>query len=129
MPRAQAWRLHSTWFGVSHVDTLKKMADVYSTVRDAVINRKHILANYKGFAREMCPHIVGTKRTRPKALFYQFGGGSSQGLEPDGSWNNWRCIFLDELEDVTSEDGDWHTAPNYSQRQNCVDEIDVEVVF
>ena len=105
------------------------MPDVYSVVRDAVISKKQITATYKGYRREMCPHVFGTKRGRQQALFYQFAGESKTGLEPDGSPNNWRCIFLDELEGVASREGDWHSAPNHSRPQTCVDNIDVEVQF
>lgn len=38
-------------------------------------------------------------------------------------------MLLDDLSDVSVEDGAWHTAPNHSREQTCVDEIDVEVQF
>lgn len=77
----------------------------------------------------MCPHVLGTKNGRQQSLFYQFAGESSTGLEPDGSGKNWRCIFIDSLQDVATKTGEWHTAPNHSRPQSCVDNIDVEVDF
>ena len=107
------------------------MPTVYEIVRDAIVNKKIVRAIYDGHERIMCPHVLGTKKGRPQALFYQFGGTSSSGLSPDGSPSNWRCLFLDLLEDVSSQDanGQWHTAPNHSRPQTCVDNIDVEVTF
>jgi hypothetical protein len=103
----------------------------YETVKDAILNRKIITATYKDRVRVMCPHTLGTKRGRQQALFYQFAGESNSGLGPEGDPENWRCMFLDELYGVTSQDakGVWHTAPNHSRPQTCVDHIDVEVAF
>jgi hypothetical protein len=105
---------------------------VYEIIRDAILNRKIVVATYRGRLRVMCPHTLGTKRGRQQALFYQFAGESSTGLGPDGDPENWRCMFLDELSNVASREtatGEWHTAPNHSRPQTCVDQIDVEVVL
>lgn len=80
-----------------------------------------------GDTSELSPHCLGTKNGRDQALFYQFAGGSKSGLSPDGSTDNWRCLFIDELTNVRSERGRWHTAPNESRPQRCVDQVDVEV--
>ncbi len=109
----------------------------YAIIRQAIIDKEQVLATYHGYPREMCPHVIGWKRAKDRygnlgprqenALFYQFGGRSESGLKPDGSPENWRCIHLDELQNVTTREGAWHTAPNHSRPQSCVDEIDVEV--
>ena len=101
----------------------------YDVIHDAIVNKKVIRAIYNAHERVMCPHLLGTKNGRSQALFYQFAGHSSSGLEPDGSRNNWRCMFLDELSNVRSEDGRWHTAPNHSRPSTCVDVVDAEVEF
>jgi hypothetical protein len=101
--------------------------DVYTIVKQAIIDKQQIVATYNGYTREMCPHTIGTKRGRTKALFYQFGGGSSSGLSPAGSPDNWRCVFLDNLQDVSARPGDWYTSEQHTQRQTCIDEVDVEV--
>ncbi len=106
------------------------MPSVYEIVKDAIQNKKVIVASYDGHERIMCPHVLGTKKGRPQALFYQFAGSSRSGLSPDGSPNNWRCLFLDQLGDVRSEDAhEWHSAPNHSRPQTCVDQIDAEVTY
>lgn len=101
--------------------------DTYRLVLRAILHRQQVIATYRGRRRHMCPHVLGLKNDRPQALFYQFAGGSSTGLEREGSSNNWRCMFLDELEDVEVRAGEWHTAPNYSRSQACVAEMDVAI--
>ena len=103
------------------------MPTVYEIVREAVLRKRIIFATYHGCERVMCPHCLGTKRGKEQALFYQFAGESSRGLSPDGSPDNWRCLFLDELTNVRSEHGEWHTAPNESRPHTCVDRVDVDV--
>ena len=100
---------------------------VYSLVKQAVLDKDQVIATYNGYRREMCPHVIGTKNGREQALFYQFAGESSSGLQPAGSPNNWRCIPLSGLSDVEIRKGTWHTAPNHSKPQKCVGNIDVEV--
>lgn len=102
------------------------MSANYSIIRAAILAKQQIVASYKGHQREMCPHVIGTKNGKEQALFYQFGGESSSGLDPDGSGKNWRCMPIDVLEDVVARAGAWHTAPNHTRKQSCVDEIDVE---
>jgi len=99
----------------------------YEIIRDAILTKKQVTAIYHGHYREMCPHAIGQKNGRAQALFYQFGGQSSSGLAPPGSPTNWRCIVIDELQDVKSRPGAWHTGDNHSRAQTCVGEIDVEV--
>lgn len=112
------------------------MTHTYLLVRDAILNRRQIVAWYKGHGREMCPHVLGlAKDGREQALFYQFGGASQKGLAPLGSPDNWRCIPLDGLSNVTVRDGPWFTeAPSSTLRfrlrgQDCVATIDVEVAI
>jgi hypothetical protein len=105
----------------------------YQMIRQAILDRDVVVAICHGHTRVMCPHVLGTKRGRAQALFYQFSGGSTTPLEPDGSPSNWRCIVIDELQDVSIRKsmGEWHTASNYSRPQTCVDplHIDVEVAI
>lgn len=105
----------------------------YDIIHEAIANRLIVRATYRGHERVMCPHVLGTKGTGPaarqQALFYQFAGHSSSGLGRDGDPGNWRCMFLDELSDVTAEIGDWHTAPNHSRPQTCVDDVSISTVY
>ena len=100
----------------------------YATIRDAIQRRLQVVAVYKGYRREMCPHLVGkSKDGVEQALFYQFAGDSSKPLGPDGDPRNWRCIALDELVSITTREGSWHSAGNHARPQTCVVAIDVEV--
>jgi hypothetical protein len=105
------------------------MPTAYETVKDAILNKLTIKADYQNHPREMCPHVIGRKRGREQALFYQFGGTSKSGLAPAGSPENWRCIPIAGLTNIRSEKGQWHTAPNHTRPQTCVDDIDVEVTY
>ena len=101
----------------------------YSLIREAIGKKQNISATYNKHHREMSPHVIGTKNGREQALLYQFGGTSSSGLQPDGSPDNWRCIPISGMEDVTVIGGEFHPPPNHSRPQFCVGEIDVEVQF
>ena len=105
------------------------MQDVHALIRQAILNKDQVIATYQGHHREMCPHVLGRKGGRSQALFYQFGGTSSSGLGPPGSGNNWRCIPLAGLSNVSTRKGQWYTAPTYSREQTCIEFIDVEIAF
>ena len=86
------------------------MSSVYQLVRQAILEKKIVIAIYGGLVREMCPHIVGLKNGKEQAFCYQFGGESkSRPIMPDGSEENWRCIELGKLSNVQLSDGPWHT--------------------
>ena len=101
-------------------------SEAYELIKRAIQDKEQVVATYQWHCREMCPHILGVKGGRPQALFYQFGGGSSSGLGPDGSDENWRCIPISGLTEVSVRAGDWHTAPTRWE-QTCVDVIDIDV--
>ncbi len=100
--------------------------DVYAQIREAMLDRQQVVADYRGHTREMCPHVLGTKDGRRQALFYQFGGGSESGLPEGGEW---RCIPVDELTSVSVRLGDWYSGSPGSRLQTCVDIIELEVMF
>lgn len=103
------------------------MSNVYDMVRNAIATKQIICATYQGYDREMCPHAIGRKNGREQALFYQFGGNTSSGPITKDASNNWRCIPIEGLVNVTVKAGPWRTYGNHSQAQTCVDDIDLEV--
>jgi hypothetical protein len=111
---------------LANIQTAEEM---YALIRKAILDCRVLAVSYRGSIRDVCPHVLGKKKGQAYALLYQFGGESSSGLKPDGSPENWRCLRIDELSSVivSGGDGRWHTAQNYSERQSCVDEIDVKV--
>jgi hypothetical protein len=105
---------------------LKVNNDVYALIRDAIVNRRQVTAQYDNYYREMCPHALGTKRGHQHALFFQFAGESSRGLPPGGMW---RCMDLSALQNVRVRDGEWHTGTRHSRPQNCIDHVEYEVEY
>lgn len=101
--------------------------NIYNLLRHAILNKQQVIATYNGYYREMCPHALGTKNGKEHCLFYQFGGQSSSGPIIPGSENNWRCIPVSGLTNVSLRVGEWHTTYNHSKRQTCIDHVDVEV--
>lgn len=103
--------------------------ETYRMIRQAIIDKNIVVATYHGHVREMCPHVLGMKNGRAQGLFYQFAGGSTVGLEQNGSPSNWRCVIIDELSEVSIRKslGEWHTASNYSKPQTCVDRATIDV--
>lgn len=100
----------------------------YKTIREAILAKQNISAEYKNHVREMTPHTLGTKGGKEQCLFYQFGGSSSSAtVFPKDSPSNWRCIPLDTLKDVSVIGGDVRTCERHTQRQTCVDIVDVEI--
>ena len=100
------------------------MASNYELIREAIMRRRQVIADYKGKRREMCPHALGRKNGREQALFFQFGGESSSGL-PDGG--QWRCLPVAELDSIELVEGEWHSQGGHSRPQSCVEVVDVEV--
>ena len=95
-------------------------------IADAIRRRLVVTAMYQGYERIMCPHVIGYKKGVLNALFFQFAGGSKSGLPAGGQW---RCVHVDELSNVTASPGEWHTAPDHSRPQTCVDQIIEEVPY
>ena len=106
------------------------MADIFALLTDAIQNKKQVVATYDGLLREMCPHVLGYKDGTPRCLFYQFDGESSWSIFPLDSpqaYQNWRCLFLNELTDVSLRDGPWHSISRHTKPQKCVDTVVAEV--
>jgi hypothetical protein len=104
------------------------MSTLFDVIWDAIVNKRQILARYHGHPRTLCPHILGYKDGKEHCLFYQCGGTSRSGLGSRGSADNWRCMDLDELDDVSARDGTWYTAFAAKEKpQTCVDQIVIAV--
>ena len=104
-------------------------SSTYQVIKNSILNKQQVFATYDNFQREMCPHVIGTKDGVEQALFYQFGGYSSKGRITEQTKNNWRCITISKLTNVSVKDGEWFTFGNHSMPSFCVDTIDVEVAY
>ncbi len=100
-------------------------------LKDAIRNKLQVTATYHGYPREFCPHAIGLKGPTPKKLHdtykvigWQFGGASESGLPPGGMW---RCFEVNDLANVASRSGDWHTGDDHTKPNTCMDQDRVEV--
>ena len=100
----------------------------YELVKKAILNKQSVTCYYNGYLRKMSPHVIGTKNGREQALFYQYAGQSSEGISYNPS-RNWRCIFIDKITNLSINNDEFKTANNHSQKQNCVDYVDVKVEY
>lgn len=96
----------------------------YRLFRKAILDRKQITCTYQNRYRELCPHVLGYKDGREKALTFQFGGQSISGLPPKGEW---RCLSLAQVHNARIRDGAWHTGHRHTRTQACVQIVDVDV--
>jgi hypothetical protein len=107
------------------------MPATYDLIRQAITEKKQIIAVYDGLPREMCPHVLGTnKKGYPQCLFYQFAGESSRGIFPltdANAFQNWRCLDVGKLSDVQIREGEWYSISRHTRPQTCVAAIDIEV--
>jgi hypothetical protein len=86
--------------------------------------RKQILCFYDRHRRELCPIVLGHRKGQEIALVYQFGGGSSKGLRPQGQW---KCLLLSKMSGVRLRDGPWHAGSSHQRPQACVEIVDLDV--
>jgi len=91
----------------------------------AIRQRKQVVCLYGGYRRELCPIILGHKRSGEEVvLTFQFAGESSSSLPRGGQW---RCLLLSEVSDAKLRDGRWHSGSRHRQPQSCVDIVDLDV--
>jgi hypothetical protein len=105
-------------------DWLSMPSSTYGLFATAMAEGKQILCIYNGYRRELCPIILGHSQGQEKALTYQFAGQSESRLPPGGDW---KCLFLAKVSDVQLRDGPWHAGDSHSQRQRCVEHVDIDV--
>jgi hypothetical protein len=95
----------------------------YALFAEAIRHRKQILCMYDGYARALCPIILGHSDGEEKALTFQFGGDSRSGL-PRG--DEWRCLFLSKVTHAELRDGAWFTGSGHTRPQGCVEDVDLD---
>lgn len=83
----------------------------------ALVDRRAVVVAYHGRRRVVCPHAIGSKDGRAMLLAYQIGGETSTGSLPSDPARRWRCLYIDEIDDVAGDDGLWQSAPNYNPRR------------
>lgn len=97
----------------------------YRLFEQAMEQRKQVICRYGGYRRELCPVILGHKKSGEEAaLTFQFAGDSRSGLSRGGEW---RCLLLAGASDVRLRDGPWHSGSSHRRPQACVDIVDRDV--
>jgi hypothetical protein len=101
--------------------------EVHRLVYAAVVGRRPLVGIYDSCRRWLCPHKLGWNRGgQLRVLCYQYGGESISGLQSQNSAANWRCLALEKLSAVELLDEAWHSAPNHSQPQTCIERVEVD---
>jgi hypothetical protein len=101
------------------------LSSAYELFGQAIRQRKQIVCRYGGYRRELCPIILGHKKSGDEvALTFQFAGESRSGLPRGGEW---RCLLLSGASDVRLRDGAWHSGSSHQQPQSCVEVVDLDV--
>ena len=88
----------------------------WAALEDALRQRRPVRVTYHGKQRLICPHALGWNNNRPMLLGYQTGGQTSTGTLPADPRRRWRCLFVDEIEQIVTADpaSRWGSADNYN---------------
>jgi hypothetical protein len=99
---------------------------------EAALRARHpVLVCYHGRQRLICPHALGWKAGRPLLLGYQTGGQTSTGALPADPRQRWRCLYVDEIDQVVAQNTArrWGTADNYNYSHPfpAIDEVTIAI--
>jgi predicted DNA-binding transcriptional regulator YafY len=96
--------------------TTKTLPAAWAPLHAALRARRPVTVSYHGRHRIVCPHALGWKNDRALVLAYQTGGQTSTGTLPADPRQRWRCMYIDEIDDVDTVDPaqPWATAENYN---------------
>jgi hypothetical protein len=111
--------------------TTAVMPPAWPPLEAALRARRPVQVYYHGRQRVICPHALGWKNGRALLLGYQSGGQTSTGALPADPRMRWRCLFVDEVDQVLAAQPDsaWGTADNYngSHPFPAIDEVAVAI--
>jgi hypothetical protein len=94
----------------------------YTLFRNAILAEQQVVCTYDGRIRELCPHIIGTNKSREEVvLAWQFAGESS------GKLQQWRCLKLANIRNAHARDGRGHQGNSHKAEQKCVRNIDLDI--
>jgi hypothetical protein len=111
--------------------TTSTPAPAWAVLEAALRQRRPVLVSYHGRQRLVCPHAMGWKDNRPMLLAYQSGGQTSTGALPADPRKRWRCLLIDDIDNVVVADtaSSWGTADNYNASHPfpAIDEVTVAI--
>ena len=111
---------------MSQLNRIQTLEEIAVLITAALFLKRPVSAIYNNERRSLCPHVLGrSKGGELQALCYQYAGGSSSGLKPKGSPDNWRCMTVARLQNVRLLEDGWRSAENHARPQSCI----VEVLF
>ncbi len=100
-----------------------RLPQAWAVLEQALIQRRPVRAAYHGRQRLLSPHALGWKNGRPKVLAYQADTTASSA----NPHQQWRSMFVDEIENPVISDDPWETADNYSPNSNCIDKLKIAI--
>lgn len=104
--------------------TTIEITTAWAILHAALTSRRAVRARYHDRLRVLCPHALGWKNGRPKALVYQLAIiGDTPPHDPRG----WRSLYVDEIHDAVPSDDDWETADNYTPHNSGIDTLVVVI--
>ncbi len=110
--------------GGCNVQKVSMPSQTYQLIMQAMHERRQVLCMYGGFARALCPIILGHTAGRERVLAFQFAGGASRGLPRGGQW---KCFDIAEMSEVELREGRWHSGRSHRHPQHCVAEVELDV--
>jgi hypothetical protein len=102
----------------------------WAPLEAALRQRRPVWVSYHGLRRLVCPHALGWKSGRALVLAYQSGGQTTNGALAADPRKRWRCLFVDELDDVAVDwAAKWESASNYNHSRpfSAIDHVAVAV--
>ena len=113
------------------VTPISTLPSAWALLDAALRARYPVHVSYHGRCRLICPHALGWIKGRPMVLGYQSGGQTTSGALDADPRKRWRCMFVDEVDQVTAAEpaGQWQTADNYNSAHPfaAIDEVAVAV--
>ncbi|HYC65198.1 MAG TPA: hypothetical protein VEC14_10740 [Reyranellaceae bacterium] len=97
----------------------------YALIRQAILQRRSLSAEYEGLQRRFSPHALGRNRAgSPAVVVFQYAGAAPAGLPLAGDW---ACFQLDGLRNLTVNDDVWLAGPIAGRPSGWLESIDVSV--
>jgi len=103
----------------------------WAVLEAALEARRPVEVSYHGRLHLICPHALGWHNGRAMLLGYQTGGQTSTGLLAADPRKRWRCMYVDEVDQVLAADpaSPWQSADNYNYSHPfpVIDEVAVAI--
>ena len=113
------------------MNTTAALPTAWASLETALRQRRPVLVSYHDKQRLLCPHALGWKNGRPMLLGYQTGGQTTTGPIPANPRQRWRCLYIDEIDQIAAADPNstWATADNYNHSHPfpAIDELTIAI--